>query len=108
MLVTKFSVFYSPYFPHLFGYFDKSKQFPKTVLVLCYEDLKQDPVGEIEKVAKFLGLELQQEELERVAEITSFNSMKENPRTNYQHWDNLGLRDKNETTFMRKGVISLN
>ena len=68
--------------------------------------MKQNPAEQILSIAKFLGLELQPEEVEQLTAITSFDSMKANPTTNYQHWDSLGLRDKNETNFMRKGSLS--
>lgn len=50
---------YTPYLPHLFGYFDAAKKHPKSVLVLCYEDMKENPVREVEKIAQFLNLCLQ-------------------------------------------------
>jgi hypothetical protein len=50
---------YTPYLPHLFGYFDAAKKHPKSVLVLCYEDMKENPVREVEKIAQFLNLSLQ-------------------------------------------------
>lgn len=28
------------------------------------------------------------------------------PSVNYQHWDDLGIRNKNEAKFMRKGIGS--
>ena len=97
------SVPYSPYFPHLFGYIEKAKTIPKSVLILSYEEMKENPVREVERIAQFLNLSLQPDELEEVAQLTSFQSMKANPATNYEHWDSLGLRDKKETVFMRKG-----
>ena len=31
--------------------------------------------------------------------------MKQDPRSNYEHWDTFGLRNKNETQFMRSGTV---
>jgi hypothetical protein len=56
--------------------------------------MKLNPVKEIERIGKFLNLDLQPEEIEQVCRMTSFESMSKNPTTNYQHWDTLGLRDK--------------
>ena len=39
----------------------------------------------------------------KIAEHCAFNAMQSNPAANYSWWDSLGLRDKNETTFLRKG-----
>ena len=33
--------------------------------------------------------------------------MQTNPAANYSWWDSLGLRDKNETKFLRKGTVRL-
>jgi len=45
------------------------------------------------------------EEASKIAEHTSFQQMSKNPAVNYSHWDELGLRNKNETPFMRKGKV---
>jgi hypothetical protein len=45
----------------------------------------------------------------RVHEIvrrTSFKEMKDNPVTNYKHWDGYGIRDPHFQEFMRKGERS--
>ena len=48
---------------------------------------------------------LDDEEIEAITKLTSFETMKNDPRTNYEHWDTFGLRNKNETKFMRKGEV---
>ncbi len=97
---------YSPYFPHLFGYIDQAAK-AKNILILCYEDMIENPIREVSKVAKFLGIELTDKELEDIVACTSFESMKINPTTNYNQWDAFGIRDKSESSFMRKGNTSL-
>lgn len=32
--------------------------------------------------------------------------MANNPSVNYEHWDELGFRNKNESKFMRKGKVA--
>ena len=39
-----------------------------------------------------------------IAEHTHFDRMAKNPSVNYSHWDDLGLRDKKESVFMRQGT----
>lgn len=47
------------------------------VLVLHYNDLLADLRGEVERVASFLGIEQTSGELDRVAEVSSFGTMKQ-------------------------------
>lgn len=79
-----FSVPYTPYFPHIHGYRSLSKTNSDQFLTLSYENMKRDPEGEIRKIAKFLKLELSDEEAKEIAKKTTFKAMKENPATNYK------------------------
>lgn len=96
---------YGPYFDHLDGYLSHAKTHPDKVLVINYEEMKKDPKKQIEKVAKFLKVEANPELCERIAQKTTFEAMKANPNTNYSHWDLWGLRNANESEFMRKGQV---
>lgn len=40
-----------------------------------------------------------------IAAHTRFDAMSRNPSVNYSHWDDLGLRNKNEARFMRNGRV---
>jgi len=95
-------VLYCPYFPHIFGYIEKAEK-SKNILILRYEDMKENPAREVAKVMKFLEINLTDEDVDDIVKQTSFESMKSNPTTNYSQWDSLGIRDKNESNFMRKG-----
>ncbi|XP_046584485.1 sulfotransferase 1C2-like [Haliotis rubra] len=46
-------------------------------LTLMYEDMKEDPLTGIRKLAKFLNVEKSEEFYHKVKELTSFNKMKE-------------------------------
>ena len=97
---------YSPYFPHLNDYIRLSKEKPDQYLTVCYEDMKENPFREIEKIAKFLDVTVDEKEVFEIAERTSFQAMKANPSTNYKHWDDFGLRNKRaKTEFLRKGIV---
>ena len=54
---------YSPYFPHLNDYIRLSKEKPDQYLTVCYEDMKENPFREIEKIAKFLDVTVDEEEV---------------------------------------------
>ena len=46
------------------------------VLFLKFEDMKKDPHSSAEKVAKFLGKDVSDEDLEKLLHHTSFKRMK--------------------------------
>ena len=66
----------------------------------------QNPHEIIRKIAIFLGKPLRKEDIAKIAELCRFEHMKENPSVNYSWWDDLGLRNKREAHFMRKGLCS--
>ena len=59
----------------------------------------------VQKIAEFLDTPLTAEEIDLLVMHTSFKSMEENPAVNYSHWDDLGIRRKQEASFMRKGKV---
>ncbi|XP_054709134.1 sulfotransferase 1E1-like [Uloborus diversus] len=75
------------------------------VLILQYEDFHKDIQGNIKKIGLFLGKHLTDKEVEDIAYHCSFSSMSNNPSVNYQHWDDLGIRKKDEAKFFRKGQV---
>ncbi|XP_040571686.1 sulfotransferase 1E1 [Lepeophtheirus salmonis] len=105
-LFIKNRVPYAPYFPHINEYVKKAKSSPSQFLILNYEEMKKNPADCILKIADFLGLDTPSDEiLYKILSNTSFESMKKNPSTNYSHWIPFGLRLKNGSEFMRKGII---
>lgn len=46
------------------------------VLFLCFEDVKRDSIGAISQIAQFLGIALSDEQLEKIARLTSVEAMK--------------------------------
>ena len=60
----------------------------------------------MEKISKFLGLDkdLTSNDVDTIVSATSFASMSANPLTNYEHWDEWGIRIKGRTKFMRRGT----
>jgi len=96
---------YGPYFKHIDEYIEAAKKHPDNVLILKYEDMKADPQKVISQIAKFLQVDVSSEKLTKITHETSFGAMKANPNTNYKHWDDFGLRNPNESEFMRKGQV---
>lgn len=78
----------------------------KRILVLRYEDLKNDFAAQIEKLCLFLDRPLpSSEQMDRLMSHCSFNEMSCNPSVNYGHWKEFGLAKPNEAAFMRKGEV---
>jgi len=71
---------YNDYFDHLLSWYPYTKN--DNVLFVNYEELKDDPRGQITRIAKFIGEEWHQNMvedeglLERIVELSSFGSMK--------------------------------
>ena len=106
IFISLISVPYSPYFPHIHDYNRMSKEKPDQFLCLCYEDMKENPAKEVRKVAKFLGLEVTEAEVDSVVSKTSFEAMKGNPLTNYEHWKIWGMVTPGKNReFFRKGIV---
>ncbi|XP_040271534.1 sulfotransferase 2B1-like [Bufo bufo] len=73
------------------------------LLILSYEDLIKDLKGNVIKISKFLGKELDDAAIDSVVEHSSFQAMKANPMSNYCHVPN-DIFDKNIGAFHRKGI----
>jgi len=54
----------------------KNKDKPERLLLVKYEDLKQEPVNKMKGVLSFLGLEVEESFVEKVVEFGSFDNMK--------------------------------
>uniref|UniRef100_A0A1I8H456 Sulfotransfer_1 domain-containing protein n=1 Tax=Macrostomum lignano TaxID=282301 RepID=A0A1I8H456_9PLAT len=71
------------------------------LLLVKFEDLVRRPALEIPRVAEFLGVEVGQDDVKRLANALSFDAMKENPATNYSGVP--GMLDS--FSFMRSGKV---
>ncbi|XP_037084335.1 sulfotransferase family cytosolic 1B member 1-like [Pollicipes pollicipes] len=95
-------VMYAPYREHVQGYLRHAD----TVLCVTYEQLHADRAAVVRRVAAFLERPVTDAEAESIARHTSFEAMKENPGTNYRHWEKTGMVNVgSEGTFMRKGQV---
>jgi len=75
----------------------------ENILFLKYEDMKKDHRGAVKKIAKFIGCDLKEEIVDKIVEQSTFESMKNNPATNYQQ--SKIKRKPSAKKFMRKGMV---
>ena len=97
------SVPYSPYFPHLKGYVSQKDE--RNLLITSFEAMKKCPENVIKEVAFFLNIDVTSKEVTEIKIQTSFEVMKNNSSTNYEHWDHFGLRHRHEGKFFRRGIV---
>eukprot|EP00057_Strongylocentrotus_purpuratus_P019847 XP_011674321.1 PREDICTED: sulfotransferase 1C2A-like [Strongylocentrotus purpuratus] len=75
------------------------------VLFLTYEDMKQDSRKAVVRIAEFMGKSLSDDIIDRIVEASSFKFMKKNKSTNPDAAYENEMDNKNEKSFMRKGVV---
>ncbi|KFP02829.1 sulfotransferase 1C4 isoform X1 [Calypte anna] len=95
-------VLWGSWYDHVKGWW-KAKD-KHRILYLFYEDMKENPKQEIQKIVKFLEKDINEEVLNKIVYNTSFEIMKENPMANYTK-DFEGIMDHSISPFMRKGAV---
>ncbi|KAL7987602.1 hypothetical protein Chor_006521 [Crotalus horridus] len=86
-------VAYGSYFDHITewnNYLDDSY-----VFFITYEEIKENPVSALKKIAKFFNFSVTEEEIESIVKKTSFENMK----------NNAGTYGKLGKTLFRKGIV---
>ncbi|CAM4544214.1 unnamed protein product [Lepidochelys olivacea] len=94
-------VVFGPWYDHVKGWWEKRKD--KRILYLFYEDMKEDPKREIQKVLQFLGKDLKEDVVNKILHHTSFQEMQKNPTANYKMMSKAQM-DHSVSPFMRKGI----
>ncbi|CAN0843630.1 Cytosolic sulfotransferase 5 [Linum grandiflorum] len=92
-----------PFFEHVVGYWKESQKNADKILFLKYEDLKRDPIGEVKKLAGFIGRPLKcDEEAEKVVKMCELKRLKslDVNKTGVDPWVNMP-----NSTFFRRGVV---
>ena len=74
------------------------------VLILSFEKMKRAPQAAVKTLADYLGHQLSQDVVLKIAEQTKFDNMKHNPTANNE-WMTEYHTDAGATPFMRKGVV---
>ncbi|XP_049445067.1 sulfotransferase 1 family member D1-like, partial [Epinephelus fuscoguttatus] len=87
---------------HVKGYWLEREK--RNILYLFYEDMKENPRCEVERVMRYLDLSVSDEVISWIVELTSFKNMKENPMANYSFIP-ATVFDQSISPFMRKGEV---
>lgn len=91
--MIKFTDLCGPYYNHVLSYWTNRNK--PNVLVLKYEDMKQDLRTTIKKTAAFLDKPLSDSQIEALYHHLQFDNMKNNAAVNHKNLQ--------QNTFMRKG-----
>ncbi|XP_062993972.1 sulfotransferase 1A1-like [Elgaria multicarinata webbii] len=92
---------FGSWYDHVKGWWDKRKE--QRMLYLFYEDLKEDPQREIQKVMEFLERPPDARLVEKIVQHTSFKQMCQNEMANYKSIPT-AIMDHTISPFMRKGI----
>lgn len=65
--------------------------------------MKKDLKSVVKQVAKFLNKTVPNEQMDKILEHLSFQSMQKNPSTNYK--PKVGKTDDPQQQFIRKGIV---
>ncbi|XP_040934523.1 cytosolic sulfotransferase 14 [Gossypium hirsutum] len=95
----------APFWAHVLDYRKQSTANPNKVLFLKYEEMKGNPVGQIKKVAEFMGCPFSEEEekagaIDEIAEFCSLSNLK-NLELNKS--GSLKTMKRQTNSFLRKG-----
>ncbi|VEN44378.1 unnamed protein product [Callosobruchus maculatus] len=97
---------YLPYWKHVLGFWEQRHK--PNVMILRYEEMIKDLPGMIRKVASFLERPLSDEQVVKLRDHLSFDSMKKNPAVNNENLIERVRkeqgREKPETGHMRRGT----
>ncbi|KAM3873440.1 sulfotransferase 2B1-like [Diretmus argenteus] len=74
------------------------------ILYITYEEMLQDLDGSIRRFSDFLGSNLNEEAIQRIAQQCCFNNMKTNCMSNYSLVPQ-EIMDSNKSPFHRKGIV---
>ncbi|CAF3355636.1 unnamed protein product [Rotaria socialis] len=95
-------VYYAPWWRHLNDYHSLND----SIFCVAYEDLLTNFRPTVRRLAAYLGKEkeLTEEQLDKLEKWCSFDSMKKNPKVNYNWFREWGFVNKS-FSFLRKGEI---
>ncbi|EAT33758.1 AAEL013972-PA [Aedes aegypti] len=99
----------SPYHEHVIEFHHLN--YPDNLLHLCFEDMKKDLKSTLHRVCEFFNKSFSDEQLQKLANHLSFDSLKDNKAVNFSGFTEKVLQQSNRTEkladpnykFMRRG-----
>ncbi|XP_031287619.1 cytosolic sulfotransferase 16-like [Pistacia vera] len=95
------------YWDHVLGYWKASLEFPSKILFLKYEDMKEEPLLNIKRVAEFVGrpFSLEEEENGTVKEILTLCSFEKMKNLEVNKNGFYRVRNTKNDVFFREGKV---
>ncbi|PON85385.1 Sulfotransferase domain containing protein [Trema orientale] len=98
---------FGPFWNHVLGYWKESLEKPEKVLFLKYEEMKEDFVVQVKKLADFVGFPFSREEesqgvIEQISNLCSFSNLKDLDVNKHGKLMSNGLENK---SYFRKGKV---
>ncbi|XP_066522484.1 sulfotransferase 1C1-like isoform X2 [Hoplias malabaricus] len=90
------------WYDHVKGYWREREK--RNILYLFFEDLKENPRREVERIMHYLDLSVSDDVIDKIVQLTAFNIMKDNPMANYKFIPKV-MFDRSISEFMRKGEV---
>lgn len=98
---------FGPFWNHVLGYWKESLEKPEKVLFLKFEEMKEDFVVQVKKLADFVGFPFSREEesqgvIEQISNLCSFSNLKDLDVNKHGKLMPNGLENK---SYFRKGEV---
>ncbi|XP_062996446.1 sulfotransferase 2B1-like isoform X2 [Elgaria multicarinata webbii] len=96
------NVTYGSWFDHVKSWLELKGR--PNVFFNSYEQMQQDLRGSVEKICRFLGKELNSQQIDSVVENASFQKMEDNSKSNFTTVPD-DIFDHKKGKLMRKGIV---
>ncbi|KAF5912558.1 hypothetical protein HPG69_004230 [Diceros bicornis minor] len=103
-LFLRGDVVYGSWFDHILSWEEHKND--KNILIIFYEEMKKDPSENIKKITTFLGINVSEGEINKIAWKTSFSEMKNNAaKENCDPDHTVCALTSNRNLVFRKGAV---
>ncbi|CAL9165725.1 unnamed protein product [Musa hybrid cultivar] len=101
--------FFGPFWDHVLGYWKAHLERPKKILFVKYEELLQDTVAQLKRLAEFLGCPFSEDEekegvIDGIVRLCSMESLS-NLKVNRSGTTDFGSWTVDNSLFFRRGVV---